>query len=71
MQVDHAVEKTEAEARGIFHSIGRALTSPFRAIGQGQQSFEDRLLPHSDHEDLLAAGLIPSNTEDVLKETAK
>ena len=64
--MDRAVESTEAEARGVLHSVGRGLGAPFRAVNRANTRAQHRMRPSSPEEAALASGLIPSHTAALL-----
>lgn len=56
------MEDTEAEAKGLLHSVNRGLTSPWRAFDRFNSRNAERLQPRNQEEALLSAGYVPANT---------
>ena len=62
LQLDRAVEKTEAETKGILHSVNRGLTAPWRAFDRFNHRNAERMRSDTTYDSARASGRIPSNT---------
>ena len=60
--MDRAVERTEAETKGLVNSVQRTLTAPWRAFDRFNHRNAERMYSNHHDDAALASGRIPSNT---------